>query len=175
MKAKNIVQRLLNLNTTYTFVEKTYIPIIDGGGCICENCNRIISNIAVIKNTDGQQYHIGFDCLETIMFNNQIIEGVSVEDLKKQKSVINKIIKFAKTLSKTYENNKNINVDISGFAIEEKASNSFTDYLTYYYLDSKGKIIYNENTKFKGVDSLLIVKILKNIFGKDILIRHIPA
>jgi len=34
--------------------------------CICDNCGKVLKNVAVIENTKGTKYHVGVDCAETL-------------------------------------------------------------------------------------------------------------
>lgn len=70
---KNIIQRNLDLKVKYKLLGVSYISIEDGG-CICDNCGRLISNIASIKSIKGS-YNIGTDCLESIIINNELLES----------------------------------------------------------------------------------------------------
>ena len=66
MKTKNIIQRNLDLSKSYFFVSAKYISLIDGGGCTCDNCNKLISNIVTIKDNDNKIYNVGSDCADTL-------------------------------------------------------------------------------------------------------------
>jgi len=66
MKVKNIIQRNLDLSKEYFFVSSKYISLIDGNGCTCDNCNKLISNIVTIKDNEGKFYNVGSDCADTL-------------------------------------------------------------------------------------------------------------
>lgn len=66
MKSNRIIERALPLNDNYTFISAKYSPIIDGEACTCDNCGKLISNIATIKNDAGNTFNIGLDCAETL-------------------------------------------------------------------------------------------------------------
>lgn len=67
MKAKRVIERSVPLNQGYELISSFYQSIEDGGGCACENCGRLITNVATIKGlSDGREYAIGMDCAETI-------------------------------------------------------------------------------------------------------------
>ena len=66
MKVKNIIQRNLLLTENYTFVSAKYISLIDGSGCTCDNCGKLISNIVTIKDSKNKFYNVGSDCAETL-------------------------------------------------------------------------------------------------------------
>ena len=81
---KQIIQRHLPLDVTYEVIDKKYIPILEGGGCTCDNCGKLIANIATVRSTNGT-YNIGLDCLETFLLNNNLLRGFNSDDLAKTK------------------------------------------------------------------------------------------
>ena len=76
---KNIIKRSLPLDVKYSVIDKKYIPVLDGGGCSCDNCGKLIANIATITN-GKEAFNIGFDCLETVLMNNSLIENYSLPE-----------------------------------------------------------------------------------------------
>lgn len=74
---KKVIQRNLPLNTKYFLVNVSYQSIENGGGCACDNCGKLITNVANIKNDHGKQYAIGLDCLDTLLENNNLLEHES--------------------------------------------------------------------------------------------------
>lgn len=100
---KNIIQRALDLSKQYELISVSYCSIEDGGGQSCENCGKLITNVATIKS--DKFYQIGLDCLDTILENNQRI--ISDEDylkyqysdkpaIAKAKALRAKILKYSK-------------------------------------------------------------------------------
>lgn len=73
---KKIIQRALPLDVKYSLVQIIYIPVLDGGGT-CENCGKLISNIANVKDSNGKCSTIGTDCLETLLVNNNLLDSES--------------------------------------------------------------------------------------------------
>lgn len=64
-KTKQIQRRNLPLNTTYTLVSSYYSDLENG--CVCENCGRLITNVAQIKaNETGRAHIVGMDCAATL-------------------------------------------------------------------------------------------------------------
>lgn len=61
---KKITVRHLRIDVTYELIE-TYYAGGDSGTC-CDNCGKLITNIAKIKSSDGKINHIGLDCAETL-------------------------------------------------------------------------------------------------------------
>lgn len=101
MKDKKVIQRALPLDTKYNIVSMQYISIFDGG-CTCQNCGRLISNSATVKNERNEKYVIGLDCLETVLVNNKLLNEQSYVDyLYSDKPAIEK----AKQLRRKIMNN----------------------------------------------------------------------
>lgn len=72
---KKIIERGLDLKVKYSLVGVSYIPVMDSGTC-CDNCGKPISNIAEVKSEKGN-YHIGLDCLETVLINSEMLDSES--------------------------------------------------------------------------------------------------
>lgn len=103
-KIKNIIQRALDLKKQYELIEVSYCSIEDGGGQSCENCGKLITNVATIRS-EGRNYQIGLDCLDTILENNNRL--ISDADylkyqysdkpaIQKAKGLRAKVLKYAK-------------------------------------------------------------------------------
>lgn len=56
----------LSILTTYKIISTFYLSIEDGGGSMCENCGRLITNIATIQDASGKQFSVGMDCAGTL-------------------------------------------------------------------------------------------------------------
>ena len=72
--------KVLNLDVTqkYILLDVSYLSIEDGGGCSCQNCGKLITNIATIKGeNDGNVYSIGLDCLDNYIENNELLNNES--------------------------------------------------------------------------------------------------
>lgn len=158
---KRIIQRQIPLNQQYTLIDKQYSPLLDGGGCTCYNCSKPIARIATIKNEDGQKFDIGFDCLDTILLNNQILQSKDLVEYKKVKKMIPKVLSFAKQVKETLDLNKGI---ITGINFESEVS---YNWFTFYWLvGNQTKSNRNETKKIKELDLDFLVSTLKNIFPK---------
>lgn len=112
-KSNRVVRRNLPINDKYTLIDSFYSSM-ENGNC-CDNCNKIIANIAVIKNADNKIYNVGLDCAETLtrldgLYNAQM----QFAESKGIRAKINKAIKENRTV--TFENNVlgNILVSFSG-------------------------------------------------------------
>lgn len=160
---------MLDTNIKYTCIDKKYIPLIDGGGTTCDNCSRLISNIATVRSINGIN-HIGFDCLETILIRSGLLDNFNEDDFIKTKKSISKIIRFSKSIKKTIEDNKHLN--ITGLLIEYPPLYC-PEIITYYRLfDNKKESRDNDYIKLKEVNFNFLISTLKNIFPKlEIIIK----
>ena len=172
---KTIIQRNLPLDTKYSLIDKHYSSLIDGNGTICENCGRLIANIATVKSGNGKVYNIGFDCLETFLINNSLLDGKSVDDYKKFKKHLPTFIKRAKELKETIKLNKDrfdcLEFDFTDFNKWVVYGGKST-YLTFYYTHSCG-YRYNSNIKLSNDVNLNdFLEVVKSI-NTNILINTI--
>lgn len=158
---KAIIKRTLPLDVKYIVIDKKYIPLENGMGLCCDNCNKLIANIATIKNEAGNVFNIGFDCLDTILLNNTILSKSDISDYEKVKKMIPKIIRFSKTLKETISLNKSMVLEGIRFEKQTYAS----EYFTFWYLFDKAKP-YNSYVKLKDVDFYFLIETIKNIFPK---------
>lgn len=114
------IQRNLPIDTTYSIVESFYKSLEDGGD-ICNNCGKLISNVAIIKDAKGVAYHVGLDCASTL---SGIKEDFSFEYI--HKSRFNQAKQARATLQKMLKKAKEKNIDL---IIKAK---TFTDANNFY-------------------------------------------
>lgn len=166
---KAIIQRGLPLTNSYCVIEKMYIPLEESCGHVCDNCGKIIANIAVVKNLSNNiDYNIGFDCLETILINNQLLSGKDIEEYQKVKKMIPKILRFAKSIKETLGKNSGT---ITGLKFEPKTYES--DFFPFYWLVNNQETSRNNDyVKLKEVDYEFLLLTLKNIFPNFILFKR---
>jgi len=152
---KKIIERNLPLSEKYFLIDKKYIPLVDRVGMCCDNCNKLISNIATVKSESNKTYNVGFDCLETFLINNNLLDGKSIEDYSEYKKQLPTLLKKAKEISEVIKetNKKNINkvvsllLEISDFDHCKRLGKN--TYLTFYYVSSNGKK-YNDNVRISS-------------------------
>lgn len=163
---KTIIQRNLPLNVKYSIIDKKYIPLIDSIGVCCDNCNKLIANIATVKNEDNEIFNIGFDCLETLLINNSLLSTNDIIEYERIKKMIPKVLRFAKTLKETIA----INNGLDGFKFE-RPTGYFIEagWITYHLLKGNLKP-YNTNVKIKDMDFDFLITTLKVIFPKHNII-----
>jgi hypothetical protein len=163
MKNKQIITRNLPLTIKYTVIDKKYIPLESGYGCTCDNCGKLIANIATVKNESNEVFNIGFDCMETLLINNQLLSGYDLQAYEAIKKMIPKIIRFSKSIKDTI--NKNTSLNITGLSFETQTYTS--DYYTFYWLkNNELKSRDNDYVKLKDIDFNFLIETLKNIFPK---------
>lgn len=162
---KAIIQRNLPLNTRYTVIDKKYIPVLEGGGCTCDNCGQLIANIATVRNSTGT-YNVGFDCLETFLMNNNLLDGFAPEELEKVKKWIGQIIRFSKSTKEIITKGKEQRgLEVTGLLFERPTYT--TDWFTYYWLQADQETSRdNDGVKMKGMDFDFLIATLRNIFPK---------
>jgi len=157
---KAIIQRALPLDVKYFLIGKKYVPIEQSGGAyICDNCGKIIANIATVKDEAGKVSDIGFDCLESILINNSLLSTGDIAAYEKAKKMIPKILRFAKTVKENLDKHSSI----SGLRFE--AQTFASDYHTFYWLQSGNTTSRdNDYMKMKDADIHFVIETLKNIF-----------
>lgn len=162
---KQLIKRRLPLDVKYIVTDKRYIPVLDGGGCTCDNCGKLIANIATVKSINGN-FNIGFDCLETFLLNNSLLDGFNLEEYEKVKSMIPKVIRFSKNIKEVIGKCQSV----TGLLFETPM---FGDFFTFYYLHNGMKESRNNDyVKLKNMDFQFLIETLKNIFPKlDIIIK----
>ena len=82
----------------YKIVESFYSPDY----CTCDNCNKVLKNVAVIQNSKLETFNVGLDCAKTLSGITEIdIENHEnmFECAKRIRSKVNKAIKSGGVLS----------------------------------------------------------------------------
>jgi hypothetical protein len=99
---KKHIQRNLPIDTSYKLIE-SYYSSIEESGCSCDNCGRLISNIAVVQDTKrGVQYNVGMDCAGTLTgikgdFNYEWLHKIYFNEAKSARAAVMKMIKRGAT------------------------------------------------------------------------------
>lgn len=158
---KKIIQRNLPLNVKYTLIDKKYISILDGG-CVCENCFKPISNIATVKSEIGM-YNVGFDCMETFLLNNNLLEGFDIENYTAYKRSLPAMIKNAKLVKDSIVKDKNIEFDVTDFQRWFNIGSSKTAYLYFGAKNCKTKDWLKINKTTNLNDLFNIVESICNV------------
>ncbi len=66
---KKTIQRKLSLDTKYTLIN-IHRGSLEEYATVCQNCDKLISNIALIEDEAGQKYEVGLDCGDTLQFHD---------------------------------------------------------------------------------------------------------
>ena len=97
MNDKKAIRRNLPFDK-YRIVESFY----SADYCTCDNCNKVLKNVAVIQNSKSETFHVGLDCAKTLSgitdFDIDSHEN-SFECAKRIRSKVNKAIKLGGILS----------------------------------------------------------------------------
>jgi len=130
--SKKIIRRNLPINESYNLIDSYYSSM--DNGCSCENCNKIIANIAVIKNSDGKVFNVGLDCAETLTNLKGLQSALAnFNEAKALRAKVNKAKKENKTV--TFENNclGQILVSINNFSAAWLEKEFIKKYLPDFY------------------------------------------
>lgn len=170
MTTKRIIKRHLPLDVKYTCVDKTYLSLVDGNGTCCDNCGQLIANIATVKSVNGT-YTIGFDCLETFLLNNNLLEGFSAEDLQDAKKTIAFVLRFSKHIKEIMKLNPDMTLTGLKFIHDKYFHPKESRTMTYYrYWNGQTVSRNNDYIDFKKnrniIDPEFMVRMLQNIFPK---------
>lgn len=158
---KNIIQRNLPLTQVYNLIETKYIPVADGVGCTCDNCGKLIANIATMKGSDnGKTYTIGFDCLDTILINNQILQGQDIDNYLLAKKSMRKVKQIKEYMNEFLTVNPHI-VFVS--LITEPF---LPGWLNYEFFNAIGKKVWNDGTKIKELHMPTLLATLRSVNKK---------
>lgn len=134
MEIKKVIRRNLPINDKYVLINSFYLGIENG--VFCDNCNKNISNIAVIKNTENKVYNVGLDCAETLTHLDGLF--LAKADFDEAKGIRAKINKAKKEGSKIIFKNtclSNIKVSSNDNTILWLDREFMKKYLPDYFLN----------------------------------------
>lgn len=155
---KTIIERKLSLQQKYILIDTKYISLIDGFGCACDNCGKLIANIATVQGqTTGKNYSIGFDCLETFLINNQLLDGKSIEQYNNVVKCLPKVKKIRETIKEFLSKNPFLT------KVKIEVVSYLPNWITFNYYQQDGKQRWNDNTKYKTMDFETLMASLKTI------------
>ena len=63
---KKAARRNLPHDTSYRFLHAFATGGIENG-CPCDNCGKLLSQVAVVESAEGKQYQVGMDCAATLV------------------------------------------------------------------------------------------------------------
>lgn len=157
---KQIIERNLPLTQCYNLIETKYIPLIEGIGCTCDNCGKLIANIATVRGEENNTvYNIGFDCLDTMLLNNQILRGEDLDNYNAAKKSVPKVKKIKEFFQEFITNNP--------FTKKVEIEKQWGTWLYYAFFNEYGKQFWNDGTKIKedlhAPTLLASLKSIKNV------------
>ena len=97
MNNKKAIRRNLPFDK-YKIVESFYSPDY----CTCDNCNKVLKNVAVVQNSKSETFYIGLDCAKTLSGLTELdIENHenNFSEAKRIRAKVNKAIKLGGILS----------------------------------------------------------------------------
>jgi len=138
----------LPINTKYKIINVTALG--DFEFTTCENCGKIIRNVATVEDLNGHRYDIGLDCAETLTteLGNYSLSELQLMEAKKE---VNRIRRFIRLLKQS----KTIIINEKGdtFWFYDKEVNSWNRAW-------RGRGLYS---KYKPmIDKLNVKKIFEN-------------
>ena len=100
IQAKQVNRYNLPLDHKYRIIGFDYCgSILDGGGSTCDNCNRIIVNIATVETEEGKRFDVGLDCAETL----SLVDCSDFWKIKEQEALHRKLTSYIRTIKKQQE------------------------------------------------------------------------
>lgn len=172
MKTKNIIQRNLPLDVKYILIDKSYLSIENGGGCSCDNCGKLITNVATIKNESNKVYNVGFDCLETFFINNSLLDNKSVEDAQHFRKNVTSYVRKSNEIKEFIDKNNKFKISQIEFDVEDFKNwcvYGKTTLLTFNYIFDLGKK-YNSYIRVKNdININDFFNVLKGVTNCEIL------
>lgn len=120
---------------SYTKTGTNYISILDGNGCACDNCGRLIANMVYVNHESGKAFTIGQDCAKTLFderINKEIDRSIKSEKRRQENEVKMKDIAAKQSRFKEYlEASRSAGIDNSNINTEwaRKTRNSILDIL----------------------------------------------
>ena len=108
---KQVNRYNLPLDHKYKVIGFDYCgSLLDGGGSSCENCNRLIVNIAIVENEQGKKYQVGCDCAETL----SLVDCNDFWKIKEQEANHRKIVKWIRDIKTQQEVKHNVTINFEG-------------------------------------------------------------
>lgn len=95
---KKIIGKL-PVNVKYNVVNIDYKPKDAIDYTICDNCGKIISNIAIMEDEDKKRFSVGLDCASTM----QLYQNNEIFNLIQAKKELARRAKFVRWFNKEYK------------------------------------------------------------------------
>lgn len=94
-------QHALPHNTTYKLVSSFHTGGIENG-VPCQNCGKLLSNVAVVANEAGESFQVGMDCAATLSTVNPFEFDQATDAFSTGKKVRAALLKGAKVYGEEY-------------------------------------------------------------------------
>ncbi len=109
---KQVNRYNLSLDHRYRIISFDYCgSILDGGGTTCDNCGRIIVNIATVETEQGKKYTVGLDCAETL----SLVDCNDFWKIKEQEALHRKLTGYIKTIKKQQDQSVKVTYNIDQY------------------------------------------------------------
>lgn len=110
----------LPIDKNYTLIDSYYTGGLENGGMCCDNCNRMITNIAVIKDNNNNSFNVGLDCAEALTNVNGLHNAVmEFKEMKAIRAKLNKAKKSSLEIDYFIDNYGNLRIMSSIFNISK--------------------------------------------------------
>jgi len=106
-------QHALPHNTTYQLVRTFHTGGIENG-VPCQNCGKLLSQVAVVANAAGESFQVGLDCAATLATVNPFEFDKAADAFNTGKKVRAAVLKGAKTYGDKF--------GVSVYAIDEEGT-----------------------------------------------------
>lgn len=133
MKTKKFIKHELPADK-YEIVET--FSLSEGEYITCENCGKVIRNIAIVQDSKGKKFHVGLDCAETLSGIDEYDIAYWSENFNIAKTIRAKVNKARKlgaeiTVGNTYWN-KNIQIRMQKPGVISRSEEVTEDFLKKY-------------------------------------------
>lgn len=156
--AKKPAQHALPHNTTYSLASTFHTGGLENG-VPCQNCGKVLTNVAVVKNTAGDSFQVGLDCAATLATVNPFEFNAAEEAFGMGKKVRAAILKYSKKFGaefslEVYEfTNRDNQVEISLNGVRTRAGD-FGDHRDRYFTHYMSPAVYATVVKPMGGELL---------------------
>jgi hypothetical protein len=135
-----VAQHALSHNTTYKLIRTFHTGGVENG-VGCQNCGKVLSNVAVVENAEGQSFQVGLDCAATLATINPFEFDAAAEAFSVGKKVRAALLKGAKTYGLKYGvsvyaiNDEGTEVVVQGYRLMVTGGASHRDGIFRYYVE----------------------------------------
>lgn len=134
------VQHALPHDTTYRLVRSFHTGGIENG-VPCQNCGKLLSNVAVVANAAGESFQVGLDCAATLSTVNPFEFDKATDAFNTGKKVRAALLKGAKVYGQKYGvavyaiNEAGTEVVVQGHRMAQMGGASYRDGIFRHYVE----------------------------------------